>query len=156
MLCKTPSYFQCNGFELLLSQWLPTTKCCSYGMSVSCARRLILLYDFLSQGKGGKLPISCSDCAHELWARWCTNACVISTPASSLSIFVSFFSVNIRNPSHSCKSKTKALLNQVLWYSCFHSLPSFQYWFTNVQSDWQLATLTGVYLYWWIKTFLTG
>ena len=30
---------------------------------MSGARHLILLYDFLSQGEGGELPISCSDCA---------------------------------------------------------------------------------------------
>lgn len=75
MLCKPPATFSgsslynfsyCKGFELLLSLWLPMTLFCSYGRTVSSARRLILLYDFLSQGKGGKLPISCSDCADHM------------------------------------------------------------------------------------------
>lgn len=34
------------------------TLCSSYSSTVSSARRLILLYDFLSQGEGGKLPFS--------------------------------------------------------------------------------------------------
>lgn len=48
----------CSGSEFLLSPWSLVTLCSSYSSTVSNARRLILLYDFLSQGEGGKLPFS--------------------------------------------------------------------------------------------------
>lgn len=48
----------CSGSEFLLSPWSLVTLCSSYSSTVSSARRLILLYDFLSQGEGGKLPFS--------------------------------------------------------------------------------------------------
>lgn len=48
----------CSGSDFLLSPWSLVTLCSSYSSTVSSARRLILLYDFLSQGEGGKLPFS--------------------------------------------------------------------------------------------------
>lgn len=49
----------CCSSELLLRVRSQLTLCCSYGRTVSCASRLNLIYYFLSQGKGGRRPVSC-------------------------------------------------------------------------------------------------
>lgn len=74
---------------LLLSLWIPMTLCYSYGRSMSSASRLILLYDFLPQGEGGRLPASCSDSTDRFNpGRWC---CANGTRFYLISFFICLF-----------------------------------------------------------------
>lgn len=104
----------CRGFELLSSLWLPMTLYYSYGRTMSSARRLILLYDFLSQGEGGRLPVSCPDCSD------CMNSWWSLKLLPNLSFFVCLFVLS----SQYQKPHPFSLLNQVLCYQCLYSLQS--------------------------------
>lgn len=67
------------GSEFWLSLWSFMTLCCSYSRTVRSAKHLILLYDFLPQGEGGRLPVSCAVLLN-------LNAAVLNTTA-----FMNFF-----------------------------------------------------------------
>lgn len=121
----------CKGFESSLSPWLPMTLCCSYGRTVSGARRLILLYDFLSQGKGGETAHFLFGLCRPLWARWCANG----TDPDLICFFV--FVSEYRKPLPLLKVQHWGFIK-----AGFVVLMS-----AAVHPDWQLATMTGVYPY---------